>query len=136
MILLIIPLVLLIAYVVWFVYSRQFIAIGRVYVRMCANIIAIVDESEVLEGKELSKLPSRKMTTDHFSVEYDPSNPKAFFNQLEYAYLTAESYYSKIKQREINFRSEDWKQVQLYHNALLSVYSQMRILKWKNFGLN
>ena len=66
MILLIIPIVLLIAYVVWFVYSRQFVDIGRVYVRMSANIIAIIDESEILEGKELSKLSNRKMVTDHF----------------------------------------------------------------------
>jgi hypothetical protein len=103
---------------------------------MSANIIAIVDESGVFERKELSQLPSRKMTTDYFSAEYDPSNPKAFFNQLECAYLTAESYYSRIEYREINFRSEDWKQVQLYHKALLSVYSQIRILRWQNFGLN
>jgi hypothetical protein len=26
--------------------------------------------------------------------------------------------------------------VQLYHKALLSVYSQIRILRWQNFGLN
>ena len=136
MILLIIPIVLLIAYVVWFVYSRQFVDIGRVYVRMSANIIAIIDESEILEGKELSKLSNLKMVTDHFSAEYDPKDPKAFFSQLEFAYLMAQDNYSKIEHREINFRSEDWKQVQLYHTALESIYSQIRLLKWQNFGLN
>ena len=102
---------------------------------MCSEYLSIVDGSQVLEKKTLSSLAPKTMGKEYFSAQYDPQDPKSFFEQMEFAYQYALSYYDQIEHHEMSFRSDDWKNIRLYHDALENIHSQMRVVKWQNFGL-
>jgi len=102
---------------------------------MCSDYVSIVDTSQVLEEKPLSTLGYKSMDTKCFSAQYDPQDPKLFFEQMELVYQYVSNYYNQIKHYEMSFRDDEWKSIHLYHNAVEHVHFQMRLAKWHNFGL-
>ena len=132
---LIIVIVLLLGFAVWYCLRLQYVKIGSKFVAMCGGYLSIIEQSQILDVKSLSELPPMEFEQGFFKAVYDPQRPKSFFDQMEYAYENVHDLYDRIEYHEDKFRKADWTNIRIHHQMLENTYFQMRLIKWRNYGL-
>ena len=135
MVILIIVVAILLGYAGWYLISLRYVRIGEEFIAMTGSYLSIIDQSGVLSTKDLSSLPQLEAIDGYFKAEFYPGNPKAFFDQMEYAYQCTSGLYERIENHEINFRTDDWFKIRMYHETLEDIHNKMRVKRWQNFGL-
>ena len=135
MVILIIVVALLLGYAAWYFISLRYVRIGEEFVAMTGSYLSIVEQSMVLDVKDLSTLPTLEVVDGFFKAEFYPGNPKSFFEQMEYAYQCTSELYNQIEDHELNFQKEDWFRIRMYHETLEDIHATMRLKRWQNYGL-
>ena len=126
---------LVFAYGIYRHYCRIYVDEGSKFNYVVATYLAIVDTSKVVEDEEHALKEETEIIQNGVRAVYNPENPKAFFEQLDFLYLEAMEAYDHIKGKELFFQYEDWRRVSMSYHALESIGQMVRLKRWKTCGL-
>jgi len=123
------------AYGIYRKYCQVYVDEGSRFNYLVATYLAIVDASKVIEDDELALKEETEIVQNGVRAVYNPDNPIAFFEQLDFLYLEALEAYDHIKNKELFFQDEDWRRVSTSYRALESIKQRVRLKRWQTCGL-